>query len=64
MEYSSAVAERRYSLVLRKRELENYAAVKQRYRMQAPPAESTARAPINVIAKDVWDRDPEQAGDD
>ena len=40
-------------LILRKREPENHAAVNQRDRMQTAPAKNTARAPINLIAKDV-----------
>src|SRR5207342_917306 len=50
-------------LVLRKREPENYAAVNQHEGVQAAPAKNAASAPINLIAKDVRNRHPEQAGD-
>src|SRR4029077_14079445 len=55
---------RRVPLILRKRELENYTTVNQRDCMETAPAKNTASAPTNLIAKDVRDRDPEQAGDD
>src|SRR5215472_17119313 len=50
-------------LILRKRELENHAAINQGHRMQTAPAKNTASAPINLIPKDVRNRYPEQAGD-
>src|SRR5438876_12105631 len=50
-------------LVLCKRESENHAAVNQRDSMQTAPAEDTASAPINLVAKDVRNRHPEQARD-
>src|SRR5215469_11020621 len=50
-------------LVLRKRVTENYAAVDQRNCMQTAPARNASGAPIDLIAKGVWDRYPEQAGD-
>ena len=49
---------------MRKREPENHASVNQRDSMQAAPAKNTASAPIYLIAKDVRNRHPEQAGDD
>ena len=50
-------------LVLRKREPENYAAVNQHEGVQAAPAKNAASAPINLVAKDVRNRHPEQTGD-
>ena len=50
-------------LILRKREPENHATVNQRDSVQTPPAKNAARAPINLIAKDVRNCDPEQTGD-
>src|SRR4029079_5949431 len=50
-------------LVSRKREPENYESVSQHDRMQATPAKNTASAPIDLIAKDVRNRHPEQARD-
>jgi hypothetical protein len=58
------VATEKFLLVLRKREPENYAAVNQRDNMQTAPAKNTASAPINLVAKDVRNRYPEQAGDE
>src|SRR5205823_6594382 len=50
-------------LVLRKREPENHAAVNQHDSMQTAPAKNTASGPINLIAKNVRNRHPEQARD-
>ena len=57
------MATAKFLLVLRKREPENHAAVNQHDSVQAAPAKNTASAPINLIAKDVRNRHPEQAGD-
>src|SRR6186713_913531 len=51
------------ALVLRKREPENYAAVKQGNGVQTAPAKNTASAPVNLIAKDVRNSHPEQTCD-
>src|SRR5262249_9314284 len=55
---------RRVPLVLRERELQNHTPVDQGDKVQTTPAKSTASAPINLIAKDVRNRYPEQAGND
>jgi hypothetical protein len=54
---------RRYNLILRKREFENHAAVNQHNGMQKAPAENAASAPIDLVAKDVRNCHPEQARD-
>src|SRR5439155_18763125 len=53
-----------YSLISRKSERENHTAVDERDSMQTAPAENAARAPVDLIAKNIGDCDPEQAGDD
>ena len=60
---AQAIGDRLKALVLRKREPENYAAVSQHDSVQEAPAKNTASAPINLIAKDVRNRHPEQARD-
>src|SRR6266480_7091035 len=50
-------------LVLRKRIIENRATVSQRDGMQTAPAKNAPGAPINLIAKYVRNRHPEQTRD-
>src|SRR5438477_11242428 len=58
------VATAKRSLILHKGEGEDHAAVNERGSMQTAPAKDCSRAPVNLIAKHVRDRDPKQSGND
>src|SRR5882724_202503 len=49
-------------LILRKRERENHTAIDQGDSVQTAPAKDATRAPVDLIAKDIRDRDPKQPG--
>ena len=58
-----AVTDRRYKcLIPRTRDCENHATIDERNRVQEAPAENAPRAPVNLIAKHVRDRNPKQSG--
>jgi hypothetical protein len=50
------------ALILRKRECENHAAINQRDSVQTAPTKHAPCGPINLIAKQIRDGDPKQAG--
>src|SRR6266487_1296832 len=50
--------------VSRKRKCENHAAIDERKSVQETPAEDAPRAPVNLIAKHIRDRNPKQSRDD
>src|SRR2546430_17294526 len=49
-------------LILSKREPENHTAIDQGDSVQTAPAKNAARAPVDLIAKNIGDRDPKQPG--
>ena len=51
-----------FRLILREGERENHAAIDKSDSIQTAPAKNTSRGPIDLIAKDVRDRDPKQTG--
>ena len=55
---SSAVTDRRYKLIPRKREGQNYPTVNERDDMQEAPAENAPRTPADLIAKHIRNRHP------
>ena len=50
-------------LILRKREFENHTTIDQYESVQTPPSKDAARDPIKLVAKYIWNGDPEQTGD-
>ena len=50
-------------LVLRKRESEDHATIDQYENVETSPSKDAARNPIDLVAKDIWNGDPEQTGD-
>jgi hypothetical protein len=60
--HRSTLTRRRHFLIPRKRECQNHATVDQAENVQKAPTKDASCAPINLIAQYIWDRHPEQAG--